>query len=698
VDDEFGWGLKSHIAIRNFIDYAFHTWEAGPIYVCLLGDASFDPKDVFGGGRRETDLVPVPAYWNWIGGIYLGSDYLSDDYYVRTFDDALEVPPDRLTDLVIGRLPASDVEEARVMIDGKTVPYLTSPEHGLWRQRVILLADDELAGGPPPGSEWVHTQNIERASEVLPPEFERVKIYLINYPRDPVGTKPAARADFIQAFNEGAAFVNYVGHGAPDILAHEAAFRVENVGQLLNGRRLPFFTTFSCTVNRFDQSGTEGIGEALVSHSEGGSVASLGSTDLAFVSANLFLNNATYEQCFVGQDFTLRRSLGSASAQARNQLAAMGDTAGARKFTLIGDPALPAATPIFRASTDFPAAAGPDTARLVAGIPYRMTAALAGGPPPSLPWSAQVIARDSEELRLLPVMFPPPTSYFLPASPFFRSSLEVASDTLATQLVVPVDASQSLSPGRGAGEVRVYAAGQGWDGLGVRRLFLDVVNASPVEDEPVDAPRIQATFDGDARVVAPTASLHIRFEDKSGINIVGNTPANSVFMRIDETRTVVLNELFAYEPGSATAGRVTYALPGLDEGRHVARIFASDNYLNRGEAELEFTVTVRGVTTLMRADLYPNPLRDKERGAVLSFELAEPAEVTIRIYAVSGKLVRTDFPGFDRNLGAGVQQIHWDGRDEDGDLVANGVYLCSISATGLSGDQASTVVRALVSR
>jgi flagellar hook assembly protein FlgD len=83
---------------------------------------------------------------------------------------------------------------------------------------------------------------------------------------------------------------------------------------------------------------------------------------------------------------------------------------------------------------------------------------------------------------------------------------------------------------------------------------------------------------------------------------------------------------------------------------------------------------------------------------VLSFELAEPAEVTIRIYAVSGKLVRTDFPGFDRNLGAGVQQIHWDGRDEDGDLVANGVYLCSISATGLSGDQASTVVRALVSR
>jgi hypothetical protein len=451
-------------------------------------------------------------------------------------------------------------------------------------------------------------------------------------------------------------------------------------------------------VNRFDQSGTEGIGEALVAHPDGGSVASLGSTDLAFVFANLFLNNVTFEHCFNGLDFTAPQSLGTAAAQAKNELAGMADTAGARKFAFLGDPALAAATPDFRATADFPGAAGGDTTRLIAGIPYRMTSTITGNPPPAPPWNAELSAYDSEEFRQLPVAYPPPTSYFFPASPFFRSSLQVPSDTLTAQLVVPVDASQSLSPGRGIGVARVYATGSGWDALGMKPLFLDVVNASPEESEPVDAPRIEATFAGGVRAVAPTARLHIRIEDKSGINIVGNTPANSVFMRIDETSTVVLNELFAYEPGSATAGTVTYDLPGLEEGPHEARIFASDNYLNRGEAEIEFTVTQGPVATLMRADFFPNPLRDEGSGAVLSFELAEPAEVTIRIYAVSGRLVRTDFPGFNPNLGAGVQQIHWDGRDEDGDLVGNGVYLCSISAKGLSGDQSSTVVRALVSR
>jgi hypothetical protein len=698
VYDEFGWGLKSEVAIRNFIDYAFHSWAAGPAYVCLLGDASFDPKDIFGGGRRDTDLVPAPGYWNWIGGTYLGSDYLSDDFYVRTFGSALETPPDPATDLVIGRLPAGDIEEARIMVDEKSIPYLTVPEYGPWRQRVILAADDELAGQPP-GTEWFHTHNTERIEAVLPPELEPVKVYLIHYPREPSGVKPAGRAAFIQAFDEGAAFVNYIGHGAPDVLAHEALFRVENVGQLQNGRRLPFFSTFSCTVNRFDQPGTEGIGEALVAHSGGGSVGSLGSTDLAFVFANQVLNEGTYTRFFNQGDFTRPQSLGNSAAQTKNLLAAAGDTAGARKYAFLGDPALGPTTPSFRLGVDFPAAGGGDTTRLVAGIPYDLTAAISAAEIPPPPWSAQVTANDSEESRLLPGTSPP-DFYSVPASAFFRSTLDVEDDTLAARLVVPIDATQSLTPGRGVGEVRIYAVGQGgWDALGWKPIFLDVFNASSSEPEPVDAPQIVASFPGEAHTVAPGATLTIRIEDKSGINIVGNTPANSVFMRIDETRTVALNDIFAYEPGSATRGTVTYTLPGLETGPHVARIFASDNYLNRGEAELPFTVADGQAATIVRADLFPNPLRDGYGGTVISFELSEPAEVTVRIYAVSGKLVRSDFPGLQGEVGAGIQQIHWDGRDEDGDLVGNGVYLCSISARGrVSSTQASALLRALVSR
>ncbi len=693
VYDEFGWGLKSEIAIRNFIDYAVHAWADGPTYVCLLGDASYDAKDVFGNGRRETDLVPAPQKWNWIGGQYLGSDYLDDDFYTQTFGDSLETPPDPLTDLAIGRLPASDPDEARVMVDGKAIPYLTSPEYGTWRQRALLAADDERAGGA--SGEYYHTANSERISSLLPDELERVKLYMIEYPRDPGGAKPAARAAFIQAFDAGAVFVNFIGHGAPDVLAHEALFRVENVGQLLNGARLPFFSTFSCTVNRFDQPSAEGIGEALVGHSTGGSIASLGSTDLAFVTANQILNEGTYSGFFVGGDFTRPRTFGIAAAQSKNALAPS-DSSGARKYVFLGDPALAPSTPKLRVPIRFPGAAGTDTTQLVAGIRYDLTAAPEGGAPSA--WNGQIVARDSENLTDVPQAFPPFT-YAKAASPFFRSALDVSGDTLSTALVVPVDASQSLTPGRGLGEVRLYAVAGNWDGLGVQPAFLDVVHASPGEPEPVDSPRIEATFAGDSRAVPPDASLLIRIEDKSGINIVGNTPANFVFMRIDETRTVVLNDLFAYDPGSATRGSVTYRLPGLAEGPHLARIFASDNYLNRGEAEVPFSVVVSGGFAIAAAGLYPNPLAPGDLGTIFSFEVPEPAEVSLRIYSVSGKLVRSRFPGLGADVGAGVQQIHWDGRDEDGDLIANGVYLCSISARGLlSRESATTVVRALVNR
>src|SRR5262249_14974461 len=46
VYEQFGHGEVSPEAIKEFLEYAYHSW-AGPSvrYVMLLGDASYDPKD-----------------------------------------------------------------------------------------------------------------------------------------------------------------------------------------------------------------------------------------------------------------------------------------------------------------------------------------------------------------------------------------------------------------------------------------------------------------------------------------------------------------------------------------------------------------------------------------------------------------------------------------------------------------------------
>jgi flagellar hook assembly protein FlgD len=68
---------------------------------------------------------------------------------------------------------------------------------------------------------------------------------------------------------------------------------------------------------------------------------------------------------------------------------------------------------------------------------------------------------------------------------------------------------------------------------------------------------------------------------------------------------------------------------------------------------------------------YPNPVKDKTYFAYsLTEQTTEPVQV--RIYTVSGRLVRTLYSYSADEINYG--EIYWDGRTEDGAMIANGVY------------------------
>jgi len=70
----------------------------------------------------------------------------------------------------------------------------------------------------------------------------------------------------------------------------------------------------------------------------------------------------------------------------------------------------------------------------------------------------------------------------------------------------------------------------------------------------------------------------------------------------------------------------------------------------------------------------PNPFNPATR---IAFGLERPARVSLRIYDVSGRLVRTLV---DAQLGEGRHEAFWDGKDASGAAAASGIYFCRLEA------------------
>ena len=104
-----------------------------------------------------------------------------------------------------------------------------------------------------------------------------------------------------------------------------------------------------------------------------------------------------------------------------------------------------------------------------------------------------------------------------------------------------------------------------------------------------------------------------------------------------------------------------------------------DARLERGVAWLErlLAALVPAETALLTN--YPNPFNPE---TWIPYELAEPAEVMLRIYAVDGTLVRRLVLG---HRAAGIYRsksraAYWDGRNAQGEKVASGLYFYTFSA------------------
>jgi hypothetical protein len=217
-------------------------------------------------------------------------------------------------------------------------------------------------------------------------------------------------------------------------------------------------------------------------------------------------------------------------------------------------------------------------------------------------------------------------------------------------------------------------------------MFVGASTQVPVEKRSItieddEPPRIELRFQNDARQVPPGTPLLATLEDESGINVLATTPANSIQLEFDDNGFPVdATNLFVLDEGEFTRGTLVYELPsGIPPGEHRVVLRASDMLNNLGATELAFKVIEAGGIDIAGHAAFPNPFRESTRFVVeVTSPEATASDVELTVFTVQGHAVKRLRSQLDQS---GVVVLPWDGRDERGDEVANGVYLYRIQAT-----------------
>lgn len=84
---------------------------------------------------------------------------------------------------------------------------------------------------------------------------------------------------------------------------------------------------------------------------------------------------------------------------------------------------------------------------------------------------------------------------------------------------------------------------------------------------------------------------------------------------------------------------------------------------------------------------YPNPFNPSTS---IRFDVASRSDVTLRVYDVSGAVVRTLV---NEAVDAGSHVVEWNGRNDQGNLASSGVYFYRLTAPGFSDVRKMTLVK-----
>jgi hypothetical protein len=692
VFNEFSAGKKDPTAIRNFLKMLYDKGQQSgdPLkFVLLFGDGSYDYKDIT---KNNTNLVP--CFQSRLS-YSPTSSYSSDDYFaiLEDFEGYYDLTGAKEgLDIGVGRIPASNQEEARIFVD-KVVKYHETSSFGDWRNRLTFLADDEDGNRHILDNEIVTSFILSQKKE-----YNVNKIYLDAYEQVSFGSGqkyPEVNVDVNKSFEKGHLIFNYLGHGGSSGLAHE---RVITRGQILswtNSEALPLVVTATCELSRFDDPAEKSPGELLMFSERGGAIALITTTRLVYLGNNSDLNEQVFDENIFTLHDGIKPTLGMVFQRTKNN---SNKAINQRNFILLGDPAMRVAFPEYKVITtsindSIVGQQSIDTFKAFEKI--KITGAVTSNGSVVSDFNGFVYPTIFDKFSTFRTLANDlgsyPYNYKMQNSVLYRGKVSVINGLFSFQFIVPKDIAYQF----GNGKISYYAENGSIDGHGFKDDFLiggsgqKVTNDSKGPDIELFMDNAQFVFGG---LTGSRPELIAKIFDENGVNTVGNGIGRDLLAIVDEgtanEQTIVLNDFYTSKLDSYQEGEIRYKMEELNEGKHTLKLKVWDVYNNSNEAYTEFIVSSDEDIALQHILNYPNPFTTHTTFHFDHNKVGQELDISVQIFTVAGNLVKT-FNINEYAQSGHFQNIDWDGRDQYGDKLARGVYLYKIAVKSEDGSSTS---------
>jgi hypothetical protein len=230
-----------------------------------------------------------------------------------------------------------------------------------------------------------------------------------------------------------------------------------------------------------------------------------------------------------------------------------------------------------------------------------------------------------------------------------------------------------------------------FNNIGSLDFFIGSDKINPLMDVTFDAVHI---LNGD--IISPKPEIVIQLKDENPYLVLNDTSSFQLYLRKPSQSSatqIYFNSTpeLVFIPASLPLNKAKLEWKPLftEDGKYDLIVKSKDRSNNAsGSVQYSISFEVINKSTITNILNYPNPFSTKTHFVFTLTGSEIPDEFRIQIMTITGKVVkdiRRDELGPIR-IGRNVTEYTWDGRDEFGDQLANGIYLYRVM-TSIDGGQ-----------